>query len=349
MRKYVVSLCIFALAGCGSNDAPDARVIQMPGGSQVVETVNGTAVPQSLLEAVARDHNWHLDQPQQRDQALKILTDWVLVAQAAQRENFFADAQFQADVEAARLKGVAEGGLAEFQKRTPISDAMLKAEYDGQTARSGKSAYDFTQLLFATEDEAMKAEGDVLAGKPFQQVYDAWRGKAKQGRAFNRVRLDQVPEALGKVLEGMQNGETTKVPVKTEFGWHVVHLDIANPYSPPPFEQVREGIRRNMQLRIGRERLDKLKEQAKIEYAPGVTPPAATAAVAPTAAKPPPTVVPAATKQESEKPAAPPVVVPAAAKHESDKPAAPPTVVPAATKHESGKAKPAPASDEKKG
>jgi hypothetical protein len=298
MKKFFC-LCALALAGCSSNDAPDTRIIQLPPSTQIVETVNGTPVPQSLLEAVARDHNWHLDQQQQRDEALKILTDWVLVAQAAQRENFFADAQFQADVEAARLRGVAESGLAQFQKRTPISDAMLKAEYDGQTARSGKSAYDFTQLLFANEDDAMKAEADVLAGKPFQQVYDAWRTKAKQGRAFNRVRIDQLPEELGKVLAGMQNGETTKVPVKTEYGWHVVHLDIANPYSPPPFEQVREGIRRNMQLRIGRERLGNLKEQAKIEYPPGIAPPAA--APAPAATGTPPVVVPAAAKQEAGK------------------------------------------------
>jgi peptidyl-prolyl cis-trans isomerase C len=102
----------------------------------------------------------------------------------------------------------------------------------------------------------------------------------------------------------MQNGDTTKVPIKTEFGWHVVHLDIANPYSPPPFEQVREGIRRNMQLRIGRERLDKLKEQAKIEYPPGVTPPAAVPAAGP-ASGTPPVVVPVGTKQEAAKTPAP--------------------------------------------
>jgi peptidyl-prolyl cis-trans isomerase C len=273
MRKTLFLLCASALAGCGSN-APDTRVIQLPVGGTIVETVNGTAVPQSLLEAVARQHNWHLDQPQQRDQALKVLTDTVLVAQAAQREDLLGDSEFQADVEAARLKGVADSSMLAFERRTPISDAVLRAEYDTQVARTGKMSYDFTQLLFASEDDALKAEADVLAGKPFQQVYDAWRGKAKQARAFTRVRLDQVPEELGKVLGGMHNDETTKTPVKTQFGWHVVHLDIANPYTPPEFDQVKEGIRRNLQLKIGKERLDKLKEQAKIEYPPGVAPPA---------------------------------------------------------------------------
>jgi hypothetical protein len=273
MKKYLFAVCSAVLAGCGHNDAADNRVIQLPAGGQTAVTINGTAVPQSLLEAIARQRNLQLDQPAQRAQALRMLTDLVLIGQEAQRENYATNPQFLADIEAARLKGVADATIAEFEKRTAISDAVLRAEYDAQVAHTGKSAYDFTQLLFETEDEALKAEGDVLAGKPFQQVYDAWKPKAKQARAFTRVRLDQVPDELAKIIASMQNGETTKVPVKTQFGWHVLHLDIVNPYSPPDFDQVKEGIRRNMQMKINRERMDKLKETAKIEYPSGVTPP----------------------------------------------------------------------------
>jgi len=73
--------------------------------------------------------------------------------------------------------------------------------------------------------------------------------------------------------------------VKTQFGWHVLHLDIVNPYSPPEFDQVKEGIRRNMQMTINRDRLEKLRQEAKVEYPPGVAPPPA--AAAPGTAAPP--------------------------------------------------------------
>ena len=314
MNKYPFVLCAIALAGCGHEESADNRLIRLPANGQIVETVNGTPVPQSLLEAVARQHNWKLDQPAQRGQALRVLTDLILINQEAQRQNVFSDPHFQADAELMRLKSVADNAVGEFEKHTAVSDAVLKAEYDAQTARTGKSAYDFTQLLFATEDEALKAEGDVLAGKPFQQVYETWRAKAKQARAFTRVRLDQVPEDLAKVIAGMQNGETTKVPVKTQFGWHVLHLDIVNPYSPPEFDQVKEGIRRNMQMTINRDRLEKLRQEAKIEYPAGVTPPPAAAPAAlPATAAPPSgaTGAPAAIPQPAggvvppSKPAAP--------------------------------------------
>jgi peptidyl-prolyl cis-trans isomerase C len=89
------------------------------------------------------------------------------------------------------------------------------------------------------------------------------------------VRVDQVPEELAAALAGLKNGETTKVPVKTRFGWHVVHLDIVNPFTPPPFDQVKDSVRQTLLRRVGQERLHQLKEQAKVEYPPGVAAPAA--------------------------------------------------------------------------
>jgi hypothetical protein len=279
MYKYIFPVCVVVLAGCSqAGNTPDTRIIQIPAGAQIAETVNGTPVPQDLLDAVAYERNLSLDKPEQRDQVLKLVTDFVLLAQAAQRENFAAQAQFRAQVEIARLNGVAAATIGQLQKQTPIDDSVLKAEYDAEIARSGKFEYDFSQLLFANQDDAIQAEGEILSGKPFQAVFDAWRGKAKQAKAFSRVRLDQVPGALGKVLAGMKTGETTKTPVKTEFGWHVVHLDIANPFTPPPFDRIKEGIRRSMQVKIGQQQLDKLREQAKIEYPPGAEPAAAKAA-----------------------------------------------------------------------
>jgi len=273
MRKEVLLLmCTAVVAGCSGGNSSDGRLIQLPPSDAVAETVNGIVVPQSLLEAVARQHNLHLDRPQQREQALNLLTDMVLVAQAAQNADFTRDPQFLADAEAARLKGIADASVIAFQKQTPVTEEMLKAEYDAQTARTGTMVYDFSQLLFADEATALQAEGDVLAGKPFAQVFDAWRGKARQAKAFTRVRVDQVPPPLAEALASLRNGETTKVPVKTEFGWHIVHLDIANSYTPPTFEQVKEGIRHSMQAKIGQERMKKLREQAKVEYPAGSAP-----------------------------------------------------------------------------
>ncbi|HEX6832036.1 MAG TPA: peptidyl-prolyl cis-trans isomerase [Rudaea sp.] len=273
------------LAACSSGgDGRDTRVVQLPSNLPVAETVNGTAVPQPLLEAVARARNLDLAKPEQREQALKLVTDYVLLAQAAQQSDFYAKGDFSADVEAARLQGVANATMQELQRQTPVTDELVRGEYDAQVAKAGKNDYDFTQLLFADEADALKAQGEILAGKPFAEVYDEWRAKAKQAKAFTRVHADQLPESLATVMAGLKNGETTKTPVKTQFGWHVLRLDITNPFTPPAFDQVKEGIRRNLSLKVAQERLQKLKEQAKIEYPTGAQPPKAEAAKTPAAA-----------------------------------------------------------------
>ena len=274
MRRTGWILWLPLLASCSSSGSgPDTRPVQGDIPGPVAETVNGIAVPQALLEAVARARDLDLAKPEQRDQALTLLTDYVLLSQAAGQNNFFDDERFRADVEAARLQAVGNASLAQLQKQAPLTDAVVKAEFDAQVARAGKFEYDFTQLLFDNGDDAIKAQGEILAGKPFSAVYDQWKSKAKQAKAFSRVRADQIPEDLAKALAGLKNGESTKVPVKTNFGWHVVNLSISNPFTPPPFDQVKDSVRQTLLRKVGRERLQKLKEQAKVDYPPGVSAP----------------------------------------------------------------------------
>jgi peptidyl-prolyl cis-trans isomerase C len=275
LRCAPLALALLAACSSGGNGA-DKRPLQNDIQGPLAETVNGTPVPQALLEAVARARNLDLAKPEQRSQAMNLLTDYVLLAQAARQNEFFADPAFRADIEAARLQGLGNLTLERLQAQAPITDAVVRAEYDAQVARAGKFEYDFSQLLFDNEADALEAEKALAAGKPFATVYDAWRGKAKQAKTFTRVRMDQLPEELGKALAGLKNGASTVQPVKTAYGWHVVHLDISNPFVPPPFDQVRDSVRQGLLLAVGRERLQKLKEQAHLEYPPGAAPPLAT-------------------------------------------------------------------------
>jgi peptidyl-prolyl cis-trans isomerase C len=228
-----------------------------------------------LLEAVARSRSLHLDRPDQREQALKLVTDMVLIAQSAQRNRFGDDPQFRAEVEAARLKAVAEASVAVFEKRQNVSDDILRAEYDSELNAAGKFEYDFTQLLFADEADALKAEDDLAAGKAFMTVFDTWRTHAKQAKAFSHIRPAQLPDVLTQELATLKDGEHTTIPVKTEFGWHVLQRDAATAYTPPPFDQVKENLRRNVLLKASQQQLEKLREQAKVEYPAGAGAPAA--------------------------------------------------------------------------
>lgn len=262
-RLAIAVLALAVLAGCGHKAADDG-VIQLADPGPIVETVNGQPVPQSLLDALARVRNWDLSKPEFRERALKELTGLVLVADAARAEKFENDRDFAATVELSRLQGVSAAAYNEFQKRAQIDESVLRAEYDKQTAKTGGTEYDFANIVFATEPEAIKATGEVLGGKSFDQVLEAHKADARQARSFSHIRTAQMPEPLAQALQAMKPGETTKVPVQTKFGWHVVHLNGTTPYAPPPFEQVKDNLRRSLLKRTGEERVNKLREEAKI-------------------------------------------------------------------------------------
>lgn len=253
----LIATCV-AAACSGQRDGT-----ALPADLPVVETVNGQDVPQILLDVLARERNLDLSVPEQRARALTELTDYILLSQAASSEDYARDPAFAAEVEINRLRGTANATLAKFRSSAQVDDSVLRTEYDQQIARAGKSEYDFSQLLFDNEDDALKAAGEAMS-KPFAEVFDSWNARAKQARAYQRVRPGQLPPALGAALSALKSGETTKVPVRTEFGWHVIHVGAVSPFVPPTFEQLKDSIRETLLGQLADQRLAKLRGDAKV-------------------------------------------------------------------------------------
>lgn len=265
-RKWQSSLLLLAcgsalvLGACGERGNPTGA---LPADLPVFETVNGQAVPQLLLDVLAKERRLDLSQPEQRARAVLELTDYVLLEQAAKAGEYAKDPQFAAQVEINRLQGLANATMKKFHDSAQVDDSVLMTEYKQQIAKAGASEYDFSQLLFDNEDDAIKAAGEALT-QPFNAVFEAWSKRAKQARAFQRVRPAQLPEALGKALQGLKSGQTSVVPVRTEFGWHVIHVGAISPFVPPPFEELKESIRETLLTQLGQQRLQKLRSEASV-------------------------------------------------------------------------------------
>ncbi|MGB0133542.1 hypothetical protein, partial [Dokdonella sp.] len=152
------------LSGCGGDKGSPA----LPTGLPVVETVNGQPVEQVLLDVLARERKLDLNVPDQRAAALTELRDYILLGQAATAENYFDDPMFAAEVEINRLQGMANATLGKFRNSAQVDDSVLRTEYQNQLEKVGSSEYDFSQLLFDNEDDALKAAGESM-NQPFNE------------------------------------------------------------------------------------------------------------------------------------------------------------------------------------
>ena len=275
-------LLLAALAGCGRTSAPvagngtTAGTIALADPGPAVATVNGEAIPERLLQAFARLRNWDLARPELRERAIKELANYVATAQAARSAKLAPDVDLPALAEVGRLQAISTATVTAFQQGSEIDDAALRAEYEKQIARVSGTDYDFTQIVFRDEAGAAKAIGELAAGKSFDKVQEAHKKEALQSRSMTHVRSAQLPPPLAQALAAMKPGDSTKTPIRTPLGWHVVRLDAATPREPPSFDKVKEGLRRTMARRAGEERLSKIRAEARIEIlpAPGAPPPA---------------------------------------------------------------------------
>lgn len=269
MRKsgLLLACCLLAACAAGDDDRASSKgdVLQFNAGEPGL-IVDGKPVSRELLAAVARGRAADLANGEQREQLQRELLDYVLLAQAARKEAADTDLQFSADVEVARLQGVANAFLAQYRRRHPIGDEAVKAEYDAQIAKAGTTTYDFSQLLFKSEADATVAAADLAKGKPFAAVYDAWHDKAQQAKAYKGVRLSQLPAPeLVEALKALKPGEATRTPVKTAFGWHLIGLTASAPYAPPALDSIKGELRQLLERRQTEDYVAGLRAQAAVQ------------------------------------------------------------------------------------
>lgn len=265
-----LSICIAiallaSLSACGGTAPADRVVSALPGDQAILETVNGTKVPVILLTKLAAARKLDLDKSDEYAAALKELNDYVLLGQEADRAGYWKDINFAADVEIARMQAVANRSVLDMREQTRIDDSLLKAEYDQQVAKLGTHEYDISQMIFKTEDQALNAANELAAGKSWQSVFDTLGKTAEQAKAYSGVKLAQLPEPLAAAVRNTPVGQSMKVPVQTQYGWHLIHVDLATPFKPASFEEMKEGIRLTLAGQLATDRLQKLRDEAKIE------------------------------------------------------------------------------------
>jgi peptidyl-prolyl cis-trans isomerase C len=264
-----------ALSGCGkpsgTTTASGGGTIHLDNPGPAVETINGEEVPVRLVDAIIHQRNWEPTRPDLRERALKEVTNIVLTAQAAKKENFLSDPDFEALVELGRLQALSNATAAAFRERAPFDEAAAKADYENRVVAGGKPDYDFTQIVMRSEAEAKKVMAE-LKSRPFDKVVEAHQKDALQTRSLKHVRGAQLPAPLATALDELKPGEVAKEPVKSPLGFVILRLDGITPYTPPPFEQVRDNMKRQAQKKAGEEQLAKLRAEARIVPAPGMAP-----------------------------------------------------------------------------
>ncbi|MFA5684550.1 MAG: peptidyl-prolyl cis-trans isomerase [Lysobacteraceae bacterium] len=274
MKRISVLLSVLFLAACGgrdqSADQADQLLAGAPGGA-LVASVGAETISEPLLNAYAQGRGLAIDDPAQRQQALDALIDSLLLAREALDNDAAAQPDVQANLALLRVQYLANRALLDFQQSSAITDAQVLDYYNEETQRSGTVEWHLEHILFADEASAQAVAARAQGGENFAALMQEYAGSSLQARSLGWATRPRMPPELADAAVDLPDGAVTPMPVKTQYGWHVLHRVGTRAFTPPPFAEVQEGARRRLAERAQADYIASLR--AKNQIAVGASAP----------------------------------------------------------------------------
>lgn len=248
--------------------------------AQNIAIVNGKPVPKARFDAMMTQILKQGQQARTPDLEAKVKEELVLreiFAQEAEKKGVAQSADYKTQMEFARQSILIQTLFSDFQSKSKESEAELKAEYDQIKAQNGDKEYRARHILVEKEDEAKALVTQLKAGAKFEDL--AKKSSKDPGSAENGGDLDwaapgnYVPE-FSEAMTKLEKGKFTEVPVKSQFGYHIIKLEDTRATQFPPYEEVKAQLQqRNAQAKLAKYRED-LRTKAKTDFKFGAAAPA---------------------------------------------------------------------------
>jgi peptidyl-prolyl cis-trans isomerase C len=235
-----------------------------------IATVNGREIPaaygdmakQTLLsQGAPNDANL-------ATRAREALINQELLSRAAIDKGLDKNPKLVAAMEMMRREQLAKAYLEDFVVTHPVTDAEIKSEYDKAKAAAGGSEYKARHILVKTEAEAKAIIAQLNKKVAFDKL--AKEKSIDKGSAVNGGDLGwNIPgsfvKEFGEAMQKLKKGETTKAPVQSQFGWHIIKLDDMRPTQFPALDAVKNEVRQQIQQKRVRDAITELRAKAKVE------------------------------------------------------------------------------------
>ncbi len=238
--------------------------------AQTAATVNGKAIPESMVDAVAANLAKHSGQPVTPQLKAQIKKEMILrevVVQQAEKMGLPKKPEIQDEIELDRQNVLIRAVLGDYLKKHPISDAEVQAKYDQFAKSFGSTEYEAQHILVPTQKEADNIIAQLKKGAKFSALakkYSKDTGSAANGGNLGWSTPGNFVPPFAEALTKLKPGEYTTTPVKTQFGWHVIKLDKTRPAKPPALQQLRPQIMQELQREAIQKYQQELLANAKI-------------------------------------------------------------------------------------
>ncbi len=240
----------------------------LPVMAQNLAVVNGKPVPSSRAEAMIKQMSTQgqQDTPQLRAMVKDELINREILIQEADKQGLGNSAEIKNQIDIARQSIVIRALVTDYLKKHPVSDAEIKTEYDRFKAQAGDKEYHARHILVEKEDDAKAIIAKLKSGSKFEELAKQSKdtGSAANGGDLDWASPASFVKEFSTAMTGLQKGQITETPVKTQFGYHVIRLEDVRPAKVPTLEEVKPQIAESLQQKKLQAFQQELRAKAKI-------------------------------------------------------------------------------------
>lgn len=244
--------------------------LAVPAQAQNVAIVNGKAVPTARLDALAQQvaRSGRPVSPDMQNQLKEEVIAREIFMQEAQKTGLDASDDYKNQIELARQTILIRELFADFQKKNPVTDAEIQAEYDKFVAANGGKEYRARHILVEKEADAKAIIASLKKGGKFEDIAKKQSkdpGSGANGGDLDWANASSYVKEFSEAMVKLNKGQLTDAPVKSQFGYHVIRLDDVREAQLPKVEDVKPQIAQQLlQQKLSKYQED-LRAKAKIE------------------------------------------------------------------------------------
>lgn len=260
MKLFPSRLALALMAGLISHSALAAAP---------VATVNGKVIPGEraavmLTEQLAQGAP---DSPELKDAIREELIRREILAQEAVKAKLDSKEEVKAQMDLARQAVLIRAYIQHYADTNPVSDAAVAAEYESIKSRMAGKEYKPRHILVEDETAAKAIIARLNAGESFAELakQSIDPGSRDNGGDLGWSVPDMFVAPFAEALRGLQKGQFTKTPVKSDFGYHVIQLDDLRDMQPPPLEQIKPQLQQRLQQQQIEQHLQSLRTSAQVK------------------------------------------------------------------------------------
>lgn len=300
VMRFLAAGLVLALVGCSKPATTETAPAATPAKPPLV-TVNGQAISNELFEdyvkALTQGKSSAELPAEDREQIKENLVRLTLIAQQAEKDGMAKDPEIASRLELARINLLQQASAQKYLKDRTPTEEELRAEYQVQLESSPLVEYHARHILVSSEDVAQKIIGQLGGGMDFGTLakrFSSDKASAAKGGDLDWFAPNAMVKPFSDAVALLKNGEYTKTPVQTQFGWHVIQLIGTRDRAPPAFEAVQDQLKQLLLRKKYQAYADELMKTAKIDPPLATKPAAPDPAAAPAAPAAPAATPPAA-------------------------------------------------------